>query len=389
VRETSSVDVAAAQAAERVKSVPFFGLDRQFRRYRETFLAITDQVLSSGQVLQGPAVDEFESLLCKLTGRRHAVAVGSCTDAIAFALAAGGIGPGDEVLVTPFSFVASVSPIFRLGARARFVDIDPNTFMMDVEQIERHISKATRAIIGVHLYGQALPIERLEAIAHHHGLLLIEDAAQGMGARYGKRLVGSMGRISCLSFDPTKVIGSFSSGGAVLTDDPTIARRIVMQRYHGRDPVSREYVTLGYNSQLSSEMAAMLAFKLSKMQEWEAERARIADIYYEGLSDLRQMLRLPYRDPNSTHNWHKFVIRVADRAQLMNALSRAGVQTLVHYPIAISDTPLLKDAPDAGKATEATRAAKEVLSLPIFAELEPAEARAVVRQIREYYLNDT
>ncbi len=369
-----------------IRQVPFFGLDRQYRRYRDTFLAITDKILSTGQVLQGPAVGEFEAALCNVTGRRHAVAVGSCTDALAFALTAGGIGPGDEVLVTPFSFVASVSPILRRGAVPRFVDIDPKTFMMDVDQIEQSITKATRAIIAVHLFGQALPIPRIEEIAGRHGLLLIEDGAQGIGAHYEGRRVGSMGQIGCLSFDPTKVIGSFSSAGAVVTDDPAIAQKIVMQRYHGRDPATREYEMLGYNSQLSTEMAAMLTFKLSKLEEWEAERAHIAEIYLEGLADLQPKVRLPYRIPGSSHNWHKFVIRVADRERLAAALSRAGIQTIIHYPRAISDTPLLKGILGAGGSPEATRAANEVLSLPIFPELEPAEALRVVAQIREYYL---
>lgn len=365
--------------------VPFFGLDRQYLRYRDTFLEIADRVFSSGQVLQGESVQALEDALCAITNRKHAIAVGSCTDGIAFALAAIGIGSGDEVLVTSLSFLASASPILRVGARPRFIDIDPQTYMMSLDALERRISPATKAIIAVHMYGQSLPMDRLEEIAGRHGIVLIEDAAQGLGAQYRGRPVGSMGRVGCLSFDPTKVIGSFSSGGAVVTDDPDIARRIVMQRYHGRDPATREYELLGYNSQLSTEMAAMLVFKLSKMRKWEAERGAIADIYRNGLADLTQQISLPAIAPGSTHNWHKFVIRAADRDGLMAHLKNNGIQTMVHYPTALCDTPLFADYSSESDVPETRQATRSVLSLPVFAELSAAEAQTVVERVREYY----
>ena len=376
--------VANKRHTKQVANVPFFGLNRQYARYRETFLEITDKVLSTGQVLQGASVEEFEHALRTLTGRRHAVAVGSCTDGIAFALSSLGIGSGDEVLVTAFSFLASASPILRVGATPRFVDIDPHTFMMDIGALERCIGKSTKAIIAVHLFGQSLPMDEVEAIASRYGLALIEDAAQAIGTRYRGRAAGSMGPVSCLSFDPTKVVGSFSSAGAVVTDDPDVARAIVKQRYHGRDPQTKDYEGLGFNSQLSSEMAAMLVFKLSKMVEWESQRADIAKIYHEGLADLAQ-IQLPSLAPGSTHNWHKFVIRAARRDDLVAALKASGVQTVVHYPKAISDTPVFAKYVNSTEVPEARKAAAAVLSLPIYAELDPSEAEAVVARIREYY----
>lgn len=376
--------IASRSHNKQATSVPFFGLNRQYARYRETFLEITDRVLSTGQVLQGAPVEEFEQVLRTITGRRHAIAVGSCTDGIAFALSALGIGAGDEVLVTSFSFLASASPILRVGATPRFVDIDPRTFMMDIGALERCVGKSTKAILAVHLFGQSLPMDEVEAVAARHGLALIEDAAQAIGTRYGTRTAGSMGAISCLSFDPTKVVGSFSSAGAVVTDDPDLARKIVKQRYHGRDAETREYETLGYNSQLSSEMAAMLVFKLSKCAEWESQRARIAKIYKDGLSDVSQV-QLPSLVPGSTHNWHKFVIRTSDRGGLAAALKTSGVQTMVHYPKAMSDTPVFAKYAGGSEMPEARRAAATVLSLPIFAELDQSEAETVVAKIREYY----
>ena len=365
--------------------VPFFGLDRQYARYRETFLGITDRVLSSGQVLQGEAVRELEGMLCAITQRKHGIAVGSCTDALAFTLSALGIGAGDEVLVTSLSFVASASPILRVGARPRFVDIDPRDYMMSLEHLESCIDRSTKAILAVHMYGQALPMQEIEEIATRWGLVLIEDAAQGLGAQSKGRPVGSLGHASCLSFDPTKVIGSFSSAGAVVTDDPEIARRVIMQRYHGRDPGTREYDSLGYNSQLSTEMAAMLVFKLSKMCEWEAERSAIATVYREGLADLSQQLTLPFVHPERSHNWHKFVIRATDREGLIKHLTKAGVQSMVHYPKALCDTALFSSYRDDSDVPEARAAARTVLSLPIFADLTRGEAKKVVGVVREYY----
>lgn len=365
-------------------AIPFFGLDRQYRRHRDKFLAIADEVFSTGQVLQGAPVQQFERSLCALTGRKHGIAVGSCTDGIAFALSALGIGAGDEVLVTAFSFTASASPILRVGATPRFVDIDPATYMMDVERLERGIGPSTRAILAVHLYGQCLPMDALEDIAARHGLLLIEDAAQAIGTRYRGRAAGSMGRVTCLSFDPTKVIGSFSSAGAVVTDDDALARQIVKQRYHGRDPDTREYESLGYNSQLSSEMAAMLSYKLTRLEEWERERARVAKIYCDGLADVEEV-KLPARAKHSTHNWHKFVLRVQDRDGLAAALKRDGIQTMVHYPKALSDLPVFAKYASGTDTPQARAAAAAVLSLPIFAELEDDEASAVVRGIRKHF----
>jgi dTDP-4-amino-4,6-dideoxygalactose transaminase len=381
--DQTTANPSAQQRATAAVSVPFFGLDRQYKQHRDKFLAIADEVFSTGQVLQGAPVQAFERSLSAVTGRRHAVAVGSCTDGIAFALAALGVGSGDEVIITAFSFTASASPILRVGATPRFVDVDPGTCMMDLAQVERAITKKTKAILAVHLFGQTMAMEVIEGIAERHGVALIEDAAQAIGTTYRGRRAGSMGRISCLSFDPTKVIGSYSSAGAVVTDDETLVAEIVKQRYHGRDPQTREYESLGYNSQLSSEMAAMLDFKLTKMVEWEDCRARIAAIYNEGLSSIPE-IRLMSRVEGSSHNWHKYVLRTDSRDALAVALKRDGIQTMVHYPKALHDMAVFAGR-SVGDAPEARRVAASVLSLPIFAELTDTEAHAVVDGIRRYF----
>jgi len=367
--------------------VPFFGLDRQYLRYREQFLQITDRVLSTGQVLQGADVEALEGRLAAVCGRRHVVALGSCTDALAFALKACGVRPGDEVLITAMSFVASASPILRIGAVPRFVDVEPDYYMMDLSRLRTLVTPRTRALIAVHLYGQTLPMSELEAFAEQHRLELIEDAAQALGARDGARPAGSMGRASCISFDPTKVIGSFSSAGAVATDDEQVARSVRMYRYHGRDPETRQYEVLGYNSQLATEMAAMLHFKLEHLEQWEEERGRVARIYEQRLASLPQ-LTLPRVRNGSTHNWHKFVVRTAARDALAVGLRDKGVQTNVHYPRPIPDEHVIKAlqlAPDAVDIPVARQLAREILSLPIYPDLKTEEAEYVAEQIRTFF----
>jgi dTDP-4-amino-4,6-dideoxygalactose transaminase len=369
------------------REVPFFGLNRQFAQHREAFLGIAERVLSSGQVLQGPDIAAFERSLATACGRRQAVALGSCTDALGFALLACGVGPGDEVLVTGMSFIASVSAVLRVGATPRFVDIDPEYWQMDLQRAEKIVTPRTKAIVAVHLYGQALPIAAWEQFAERQGCALIEDAAQALGAQDGSRPAGSMGKVSCVSFDPTKVIAAFGSAGALLTDDPLVARHARMLRYHGRDPETRAYEILGFNSQLSSETAAMLDFKLSKMEEWQRQRTRIAEIYLGALAGLPGVM-LPRVRPGGSHNWHKFVLRVEDRGRLAAALKAAGVQTMVHYARSLADEPLiarLQLPSQALELPEARRHAAEALSLPIFPELRLEEANYVVEVIREFY----
>jgi len=367
--------------------IPFFGLDRQYKRYKEDFMDIADKVWSSGQVLQGQAVSDMEKTLGQLCNRKYAVAMGSCTDALAFALMAAEVKPGDEVLITSFSFFASTSPILRVGAIPRYIDIEPDYYMMNPSLLDGLVTRSTKAILAVHIFGQTLPMDEIEAFAHRHNLVLIEDAAQALGSRDGKRRAGSMGLVSCLSFDPTKVIGSFSSAGALVTDDAHVAEMAQSLRYHGRNPATRRYELLGFNSQLSTEMAAMLDFKLARLDSWIKERDHIAQVYLNGLSAISQV-SLPKTRPGSSHNWHKFVIRAANRDQLAQHLKNQGIETMIHYPKALCDEPLvqeLKLAPEAVNVPQARETALNVISLPIYPELNEDEAGYVVDQIGRFY----
>jgi dTDP-4-amino-4,6-dideoxygalactose transaminase len=259
--------------------------------------------------------------------------------------------------------------------------------MMNPALLDDLVTEKTKAMIAVHMYGQTLPVNEIEDFSRRHGIVLIEDAAQALGSHDGERPAGSMGDISCLSFDPTKVIGSFSSAGALLSDDDETCEKVRALRYHGRDPETRRYEILGYNSQLATEMAAMLNFKLSRLDEWIRQRGDIAKIYLENLSAVLQV-SLPEIRPGSDHNWHKFVIRVKDRDLLSLFLKERGVATRVHYPNVLCDEPLVQklNLPrEAVNVPVAREVASSVLSLPIFPELTEAEAVYVVDCIRTFY----
>lgn len=368
--------------------ISFFGLDRQFAHYRENFMDLTEKALSTGHVLQGPPVSAFESDLAKITNRRHAVAVGSATDALAFALIASGIKPGDEVLVTSFSFFASVSPILRIGAVPRFIDIDPGTFQMDIQMLDSKVTTKTKALIAVHMFGQTLPMSEIEDFCRRHSLILIEDAAQALGASDEGRPAGNLGITSCLSFDPTKVIGSFGSAGALVTDDEKIARSARMLRYHGREAKTQLHTMLGYNSQLSSEMAAHLSFKLGLLKEWEAARSQTAAIYNMRLSVIEGLI-LPIVRLKSTHNWHKYVIRTDRRDDLAQFLKDNGVETKIHYNRALCDEPVIASLgiePDGIEVPNARRITTEVLSLPVHSEMTEEEAEYVAATVQQFFI---
>ena len=365
--------------------IPFFALGRQYQRDREIYQAIADEVWSTGQVLQGPQVGELETAIAATMHRKHGIAVGSCTDALAFSLMANDIGPGDEVLITCFSFNASVSPILRVGAIPRFVDIDPDTYMMDLGALEAAVTPSTKAIMAVHLFGQTLDMASVEDIAARHGLILIEDVAQAIGAYDGDRPGGSLGRSSCVSFDPTKNIGSYSSAGAVVTDDDDIATAIRRLRYHGRDDATRENLIVGFNSQVASDMAGMLTFKLSKLAQWTEERQFVATRFKDGLADV-QGVSMPITRAGSTHTYHKFVMRAGDRDGLAAHLRDRGIATMKHYDTLLSDVPFVRDRVGVVEGLPVARtASREVLSLPIFPEMTTEECDYIVDSVKGFY----
>ena len=352
-------------------AIPFFGAEREFAAHGRDFLDRLTDVLAGGQTLQGDAVSSFEDALAQRLGRAHAVAVGSGTDALFFALRALGIGSGDEVLVPALSFIASASCVVRAGAQPVFVDTDAR-HLLDLDSAPATLTARARAVIAVDLFGQTLDRQRLEAFASEHGLVVIEDAAQALGAEHA----GGIGVVSCLSFDPTKPLAAPGSGGALLTDDPELAARVRRLRWHGRGADSR-HAELGYNSQLPEISAAVLRHKLDLEPVWRAARQQIAARYDAAIAAL-PTLQAPQRGERTAHAFSKYVVRCKDRERVRERLAHAGVPTRIHYPRPLHHEPLftVKEGTACPNAEQSTR---EVLSLPMHPFLHRDEVDHIVK----------
>jgi len=369
--------VKGAQAA--TEAVPFFALDREFESLREPLLETVEDVLRSGQLLQGPWIAELERELATLAGRQHAVALASCTDALYFAFAALGVGAGDEVLVPDFSFAATASSVLRAGAVPVYVDVREG-YELDLDHAAELLSPRTKALVFVDLYGRMGDAGAIERFAAAHELLLVEDAAQTLGAVRDGRAAGSVGRVSCLSFDPTKVVSAPGNGGALLTDDEEIALTVRELRLHGKSRRGR-FERLGFNAQMSSLVAAVLSLKLRHEEPWLRARQRAARAYGETLGPLDAVT--PEQPHDRAHVFHKYVLRVADRDAVRSALEERGIRTLVHYPTTLSALPFAAAAPHRGGGEGAARFAQEVLSLPVHAHLRDDEIERVCDALAE------
>lgn len=359
--------------------VPYFALDREFDALREPILERVEEIFRSGQLLQGPHLRAFEEQLAQLTGRRHVVAVNSCTDALYFAFVALGIGAGDEVLVPDFSFAATASSVLRTGAVPVYVDIG-DEYELDLAHARELLSERTRALVFVDLYGRMGDAAAIEAFAAEHGLLLVEDAAQSFGGVRDGRAAGSVGAASCFSFDPTKVVSAPGSGGALLTDDDEVAWTARTLRTHGKAP-SGEFERVGQNAQMSEIVAAVLSIKLAREEEWLRARQAAARAYTGTLRSLGAVA--PAEPVDREHVFHKYVVRVADRDAVRAGLEQRGVKTLVHYPTPLSDLPFAAAAAKRGGGRRAARFAGEVLSLPVHAHLRPDEIERVCDALLE------
>ncbi|HHY37358.1 MAG TPA: DegT/DnrJ/EryC1/StrS family aminotransferase [Clostridia bacterium] len=370
------------------KRIPSFDLTRQNALLHDELISVISEVIEKGHFILGENVAALEEEIARLCGVRFAIGVANCSDALYLALLACGIGPGDEVITTPFTFFATGGAIARAGARPVFCDIDPVTYNIDPHRIEPLITERTKAILPVHLYGQPADMDPIIAIAEEHDLYVIEDAAQAIGATYKGRPVGSLGDVACISFFPTKNLGAFGDGGMVVTDDPDIADRVRILRVHGaRKKYHSEIV--GCNSRLDEIQAAVLRLKLQHLSTWTEKRRRIAKLYMELLESSplfrSRNLRLPEEAPGTFHVYHQFTIALADRERLRAHLDENGIGSAVYYPVPLH----LQGAFSAlgykfGDFPEAERASKEVLSLPMFPELTDDEVYRVAEAIREF-----
>jgi UDP-2-acetamido-2-deoxy-ribo-hexuluronate aminotransferase len=357
-------------------------LHRQYLSIREEIEAALQSVLESCEFIQGRAVRDFEAELSQWMGAKHAIGCSSGTGALQVSLMALGIGPGDEVITSPFTFAAIAEAVILLGGRPVFADIEPRTFNIDPEQIAARINSRTRAIIPVHLYGQPAEMKAIDRLAHQHGLKVIEDAAQAIGAFYGSRRAGTIGDIGCLSFYPTKNLGAYGDAGAILTDDDALAEKCRMIVDHGCR-LKYWHERLGVNCRLDSLQAAILGVKLRRLNRWTATRLQVAEKYNQALADLDLML--PNKAPEATHVYHQYSVRTRSRDPLSSFLKSRGIATSIHYPTPLHRQPAFARFHGDAALIESEAAAREVLCLPIYPELEDQEVEYVVATIREFF----
>jgi dTDP-4-amino-4,6-dideoxygalactose transaminase len=359
--------------------IPFVDLRAQYHSIKSEIDAAILGVLESTQFTLGIEVAKFEEEFAAYAGSRFGIGVNTGTSALHLALLACNIGPGDEVITVPFTFVATVAAIHYAGARTVFVDIDPRSYTMDPARIEAAITPRTKAIIPVHLYGQPADMDPIMAIARRHKLLVIEDACQAHGARYKGRAAGSIGELGCFSFYPGKNLGAYGEGGLVTTQNAEFNRTLRMLRDWGAEK-KYQHVLKGYNYRLEGIQGAVLRVKLRYLERWtEARRAAAAryDAAFDG-SGLETPRAMDY----ARHVYHIYAIRSGARAQLQEALQAQGIHTGIHYPIPVHLLPAYADLGyRAGQFPHSEKAAEEVLSLPMFPELTAAQTDTVARAV--------
>jgi dTDP-4-amino-4,6-dideoxygalactose transaminase len=360
-------------------------LKAQFATIRDEVFEAVARTLESQQFILGAEVATFESEIVGITGCSHAIACASGTDALVLALRALDIGPGDEVITTPFTFVASAGSIENVGATPVFVDIDPLTFNIDTKKLEKAINPSTAAIMPVHLFGLCAEMDEINEIAADHGLKVIEDAAQAIGAQYGNRAAGGLGLMGCFSFFPSKNLGGAGDGGLVSTNDEHCAERLKLLHVHGARE-RYEYEIVGMNSRLDALQAAILRVKLRHLNDWTNARRRNAERYRHLFEKFGLMAKvvLPQEPVEKTHVYNQFTIRMANRDALREKLRGKNVPSEIYYPIPLHLQRAFKHlAYQSGDFPESERASAEVLSLPIYPELTEEQQRTVVEAIAE------
>lgn len=362
--------------------VPLCDLQAQYRELRPQLEAAALRVLSSGQVILGPEVSALEREVAEYCGAAHAVGCGSGTDALLLALHALEIGPGDEVILPPFTFFATVGAVCRAGARPVFCDIDPVTYNIDPFQVENKISHSTRAILPVHLFGQSVDMEPLWQVAERHNLALIEDAAQALGAEYQGKRAGTLGAIACFSFYPSKNLGAYGDAGMAVTNDPDWAARMACLRVHGMEP-KYYHQYMGWNARLDALQAALLRVKLPYLDRWTAARQEAARRYDALIAEhhLHGFLEQPVIQPRRRHVFNQYVVRVANgqRDALMRYLKAEQIGCDIYYPVPLhlqKCLAYLGHKPGDFPASE--EACRGVLALPMYPELTlPLQERVI------------
>jgi dTDP-4-amino-4,6-dideoxygalactose transaminase len=365
-------------------NVPFLDLKAQYRSIKDEVLAAIDEVIENTAFAGGPFVAKFEQEFAKFCNCKHAIGVGNGTDALWMSLVALGVGAGDEVITSPNTFIATAEAISLTGAKPVFVDVEEQTSNMNPALIQAAITKKTKAIIPVHLFGQPSDMDPILEIAGKNNLYVVEDACQAHGAEYKGRKAGSMGNTGCFSFYPGKNLGAYGEGGAIVTNDDALAAKMRMFRDHGQ---AKKYYhdIIGWNARLDGIQGAVLNVKLKYLNSWNDARRKHAKDYTAGLSTVKDMI-LPLEADYARHVYHIYAIRVKDRDKLMAFLGEKGISCGIHYPVPVH----LQNAysflgKGKGSFPVAEKCAEQYLSLPMFAELSDEQVDYVVQQIKGYY----
>jgi len=364
-------------------SIKFGDLSREYTEIGSNIDAVISQVLTRGWYILGPEVSSFEENFAEYLRSRHCITCASGTEAISLALMAIDVKSGDEVITVSHTAVPTISAISMIGARPVFVDIDPNTCLMDVTQVEAAITPQTRAIIPVHLYGQCVDMDPLLVIANEHNIPVIEDCAQAHGATYKGQKAGTMGLLGAFSFYPSKNLGCYGDGGAVVTTDAALGDKIEMLRNYGQTQRYHHEIK-GINSRLDELQAAILNIKLKYLDRYNSRRREIANQYTAGLQELP--LQMPVEMPYNQHVYHLYVIQTSQRDTLQAYLSENGVQTLIHYPIpAHLQKAYAELGYESGSFPNTEHIAKSILSLPMYPQLQDEEIANINAAIRRFF----
>lgn len=363
--------------------VPFVGYKLQYRNLEREINKAIKRVLSRGDLILRSDVEKFEKKLANFVGTRYAIGLNSGTDALFLSLKAAGIGRGDEVITVSHTFVATISTIVQCGATPVLIDIKED-FLMNVEKIEKVITKKTKVILPVHLNGRLCEMEKLMSTARKHNLIVIEDVAQALGASFKGKMAGSFGLTGCFSFYPAKILGTFGDGGAVTTNNSEIAKTVRLLRDHGQR-TKTEIVCYGFNSRLDNLQAAILNVKLKYLPKWIRRRRKIAKIYTEGLSKIPEIKLPPFfdSDPKRLDVYQNYVIRAKKRDNLFKYLRKRGIETLIKDPIPNHWQKSLDLRRFRLPNTE--KFAKEVISLPMYPELTKGQVEYVIDSVRNFY----
>ena len=364
-------------------NVPFLNLAAQHATIANEVSTAVEKVLTGGHYILGPNVAEFEKELAAFTETKFGIGVNSGSDALTLALRALEIGPGDEVITSPFTYIAPAESIYQVGAKIVFADIDERTFTLNPTEVAKKISSRTKAIIPVHLFGQAAPLDEIRALTEPRGIAIVEDCAQAIGAKYNGKSVGSFGQLGCFSFYPTKNLGADGDGGMVVTNDEALAKKLRMLRVHGIE--KRYFHDLhGFNSRLDEIQAAILRVKLPHLNQWNSRRAEIAGRYSSAFQKLP--LQLPFVAAGNSHVFHVYAVLSEQRDALQKFLGENGVPTIIYYPQPLHLQKLYADMNfHRGDFPVAEKISEKILPLPMYPELTDEQVDYVIATVQKFF----